>query len=141
MKTLHLPPRFVCRRTSYYTAPEKTYRLPDGRIMYISYHQNPIAKTSRPYIAADGIGESGHCAYIPPLPMQILQKYPILNPKNIRTVTAAQLELARLLKIPRSGTFVNSTERLAELIDWLAIMYRLEETGASGKKDVETALL
>ncbi len=145
MKMLHLPPRFVCRRTSRYSHSEKTYRLPDGRIMYISYRLNPITKTSRPYIAADYIGESGHVAYIPPLPAQIQRKFPVLDSANIRTVTAAQLELAKLLKIPRSGIPASSLDRLAKLTDWLAVMYRLEESGTSRSKDtsvtMETALL
>ena len=129
MTHTYRPVRTRSRRIRKTPLHENIYLLPDGRIMYLQYNKNPIAKTSRPYIAAD---DGTSCpAYIPPLPDQIWRKYPVLNPADIRQAAAAQIELAKLLRLPKTGTKPTAQTRLSELADWLAVMYRLAETASA----------
>ena len=94
--------------------------------MYIWYNKNPITGTARPYIAADD--GTTHQAYIPPLPDQIQQKYPALNPSDTRMAAAMQIKLAKLLRLPKMDPEPTAEERLSQLADWLAVMYRLTDT-------------
>jgi len=132
MINTYRPARTRSRRVRKTPLPNTIYFLPDGRIMYLRYNKNPIARSARPYIAADD--GTSHPAYIPPLPDQIWRKYPVLNPANTRQAAAAQIELAKLLRLPKTGAKPNARARLCELADWLAVMYRLTET-ASARPD------
>lgn len=116
MTHTYRPVRTRSRRIRKTPLPENIDLLPDGRIMYLRYNKNPIAKSARPYIAADD--ETSCPAYIPPLPDQIWRKYPVLNP-------------ADLLRLPKTGTKPTAQTRLSELADWLAVMYRLAETASA----------
>ena len=122
MTNTHRLLRTRTRRLRTTSLPTSIYHLPDGRIIYLRYHTNPVTGCARPYIAAD----DGHScpAYLPPLPQQIWQKHPVLNPARIRQAAAVQLELAKLLKLTGSTAEL----RLTELITWLAVMYRLADT-------------
>ncbi|HJK71302.1 MAG TPA: hypothetical protein O0X51_05340 [Methanocorpusculum sp.] len=128
MRMIHTyrPMRTRSRRTRRVSVFSNVYRLPDGRIMYIWYNKNPITGTARPYIAADD--GTTHQAYIPPLPDQIQQKYPALNPSDTRMAAAMQIKLAKLLRLPKMDPEPTAEERLSQLADWLAVMYRLTDT-------------
>lgn len=129
MTHTYRPVRIRSRRIKKTPLPSNIYLLPDGRIMYLRYNRNPITGTSRPYIAADD-GVS-HPAYIPPLPDQIWRKYPVLNPANTRQAAAVQIELAKILRLPKTSARPTAQTRLSELADWLAVMYRLTETASA----------
>ncbi|HJK30724.1 MAG TPA: hypothetical protein O0Y04_05035, partial [Methanocorpusculum sp.] len=105
------PMRTRSRRTRRVSVFSNVYRLPDGRIMYIWYNKNPITGTARPYIAADD--GTTHQAYIPPLPDQIQQKYPALNPSDTRMAAAMQIKLAKLLRLPKMDPEPTAEERLS----------------------------
>ena len=128
MRMIHTyrPLRTRSRRTRRVSVFSNVYRLPDGRIMYIWYNKNPITGTARPYIAADD--GTTHQAYIPPLPDQIRQKYPALNPSDTRMAAAMQIKLDKLLRLPKMETEPIAEERQAQLADWLTGMYRIKET-------------
>ncbi|MDE2524119.1 MAG: hypothetical protein O0X96_03205 [Methanocorpusculum sp.] len=137
MTHTYRPARTRSRRIRKTQLPRSIYLLPDGRIMYLRYNKNPIANSARPYITADD--GKNHPAYIPPLPEQIWRKHHVQNPARNRRAYPVQTELAKLLRLPKTCAQPAARTQLAELADWLAVMYRLTETTSASPDRQHTA--